>query len=95
MFIYAIENKNLNGSFNAVAPAPVSNKTLTITLAKILRSQFYIPIHVPSFILKIMMGQRSIEVLKSADISCEKIRNAGFVFLYPSIEVALKQLTKK
>ena len=95
MFVHAIENKNLNGSYNAVAPAPVSNKTLTITLAKILRNRFYIPIHVPSFILKIMMGQRSIEVLKSADISCEKIRNTGFIFLYPSIEVALKQLTKK
>ncbi|MBK8609056.1 MAG: DUF1731 domain-containing protein [Chitinophagaceae bacterium] len=27
--------------------------------------KFYIPIPVPAFVLKLMMGQRSIEVLKS------------------------------
>lgn len=95
IFIYAIENESLNGSFNAVAPAPVNNKTLTITLAKIMKGIFYIPSYVPKFVLKIMMGERSIEVLKSTNVSCEKIRNAGFTFLYPSIEIALRQLLKK
>jgi hypothetical protein len=95
IFIHTIENENLTGSYNAVAPAPVSNKTLTITLAKIMKGIFFISSYVPKFILKIMMGERSIEVLKSTNVSCEKIRNTGFTFLYPSIEVALKQLLKK
>ena len=95
IFIHAIENDNLNGSYNAVAPAPVSNKMLTITLAKIMKGIFFIPSYVPKFILKIMMGERSIEVLKSTNVSCEKIRNTGFTFLYPSVEVALRQLLKK
>ena len=73
LFIAAIENENLSGSYNAVAPNPVSNKALTITLAKVTKGNFYIPLHVPAFVLKIMMGQRSVEVLKSATVSCKKI----------------------
>ena len=95
LYIYAIENENLSGSYNAVAPLPVNNKTLIIKLAKKMRGQFYIPIHVPQFLLKLILGQRSIEILKSATVSCEKIKAAGFTFLYPSIEAALKELSKK
>lgn len=95
MFMYAIENQSLEGSYNAVAPMPVSNKTLMLTLAKAMRGRFFIPLYVPSFILKIMMGSRSIEVLKSTTVSAEKIKNAGFTFLYPSIEAAIQKLIKK
>ncbi len=42
-----------------------------------------------------MLGESSIEVLKSATVSCEKIKQAGFAFLYPSIEAALTQLCKE
>ena len=95
MYILAIENEQLSGSYNAVAPLPVSNKTLMLNLSKKMRGQFYIPIHVPQFLLKLIMGQRSIEILKSATVSCEKIKAAGFTFLYPSIDAALKELTSK
>lgn len=95
MFIYVIENEELQGSYNAVAPAPVSNKTLTLTLATTMRGSFYIPIHVPGFVLKIMLGQRSIEVLKSATVSCKKILSAGFGFKYDTIDKALKDLIEK
>ncbi len=95
MFIHCMENNQLYGSFNAVAPNPVSNKTLTTHLAKLLKCSFFIPIHIPVFILKIMMGQRSIEVLKSTRVSCDKIKKTGFVFYYPSIDSALKNILKK
>ena len=92
MFIHAVENPKLNESFNAVAPYPVSNKTLTLTLAKLIRGRFFIPMHVPSFILKLMLGESSIEVLKSTTVSSDKIKSTGFTFYYPSIEAALKEL---
>lgn len=95
IFIHAIENENMKGSFNAVAPNPVSNKTLTLSLAKMMKGFFFIPVHVPSFILKIIMGESSIEVLKSTFVSSEKIRASGFTFYYPGIDVALKQLLNK
>jgi uncharacterized protein (TIGR01777 family) len=92
LYIYAIENEQLSGSYNAVAPEPVTNKTLTIELAQKMKGKFFIPLHVPSFILKIMLGDRSIEVLKSTTVSCAKIKQTGFSFLYPTINAALEQL---
>lgn len=92
LFLLGIENNELHGSYNAVAPNPVSNKVLTITLAKTIKSNLYIPMHVPTFVLKLMLGQRSIEVLKSTTVSATKLKQTGFVFQYPSIQAALQAL---
>jgi uncharacterized protein (TIGR01777 family) len=91
-YIAAIENENFSGVYNAVAPSPVSNKELVLQLATMKRGSFFIPIYVPSFILKLVLGEMSIEVLKSAKVSCDKIKKTGFTFLYPSVGAALKQL---
>ncbi len=95
MYIYAIENEKLSGTYNAVAPLPVNNKTLILKLSKMIRGEFYIPVYVPKFLLKIFLGERSIEILKSTTVSSEKIKNAGFIFLYPTVDAALKELTTK
>ena len=92
MFVYAIEHENMSGSYNAVAPVPVSNKCLTQTLASVLYGNFYMTAYVPSFILKIMLGEMSIEVLKSTTVSPQKIQDAGFVFDYPEISKSLSTL---
>ena len=94
MFIYAIENENLSGSYNAVAPSPVTNRQFIIKTAELLRKSFYIPLHVPEFFLKLILGEKSIEILKSATVSCNKIKNEGFIFLYPSLDAALNELLK-
>lgn len=92
MYIEAMENEKLNGVYNAVAPKPVSNKDLVFELAKRMKGKFYIPVYVPSFILKLLLGEMSIEVLKSATVSADKIRSKGFQFLFPDIESALNEL---
>lgn len=94
LYIDGIENEKINGVYNAVATKPVSNKTLTLTLAKKRNGKFYIPMHVPAFVLKIMLGGRSIEVLRSLTVSNEKITQTGFTFLYPDIDSALEELVK-
>jgi uncharacterized protein len=91
MFIAAIENSTMNGVYNAVAPVPVSNKNLTIQLAKS-RKKFFIPVHVPSFILKLILGEMSIEVLKSATVRSNKIELTGFNFKFPTVTAALSNL---
>jgi uncharacterized protein (TIGR01777 family) len=95
MYINAIENNNWHGSYNAVATSPVSNKQLTLALAKKLRGKFFIPIYVPGFVLNFILGEMSIEVLKSCTVSSKKIQNAGYNFLYPTIESSLDHLLKK
>jgi hypothetical protein len=94
LFIYAME-KEIKGVYNAVAPGPVTNKELMLKLASKMRGSFFIPLHVPAFVIRLLFGEMSIEVLKSVTVSSEKVREAGFTFLYPSIEVALNDLTSK
>ncbi len=95
LFLYAIENDQLQGVYNAVASQPVTNKNFTQMLAEKIKGRFYIPFYVPSFLLKIVVGGLSVEVLKSATVSNSKISNTGFQFLYPTIEAALNNLTKE
>ena len=89
LYIYAIETDRINGVYNAVAPHPVTNKKFIIQLARTMRGRFYVPIFVPSFILKMVVGELSTEVLKSATVSCKKIKREGYSFLYPSLASAL------
>ena len=93
MYIAAIENEKLSGVYNAVAPEPVSNKVLTLQLAKS-RKKFFIPIHVPSFLLQLILGEMSLEVLKSATVKSSKIGQAGFHFKFGNISPALEDLTR-
>lgn len=92
MFLHALQNEKMHGSFNAAAPRPVSNKELTLNLAKKMRGNAFITAPVPSFVLKLILGEMSIEVLKSTTVSAEKIQQTGFQFLYPSIDAALNEL---
>jgi uncharacterized protein (TIGR01777 family) len=91
MYIYALEHEEMSGAYNAVAPHPVNNKALVLRLAKITRGNFFIPVFIPSFILKIALGEMSIEVLKSATVSCKKIMQAGFDFLHPGLISSIRR----
>ncbi|MBK8952314.1 MAG: TIGR01777 family protein [Chitinophagaceae bacterium] len=89
LFIYAIENEQVAGVYNAVAPQPVTNRQLILAIAKS-RKRFYITLPVPAFVLKLMLGEMSIEVLKSATVSAKKIQQTGFAFRYTGVEEAAK-----
>jgi uncharacterized protein (TIGR01777 family) len=93
MMLFAIETKAIQGVYNAVAPNPVTNKKLVLTIAKN-KYPIYFPTFVPAFMLKLILGEMSIEVLKSANVSAQKIQAAGFVFDYPTIEEAIPDLVK-
>jgi uncharacterized protein (TIGR01777 family) len=95
LFQHAIETPGCQGIYNAVSPYPVDNRSLTRELAKRFKGKYFVQVYVPTFILKMVLGQMSIEVLKSTTVSAEKTRKAGFQFNYPSIESALDELTAK
>lgn len=92
MFIHAMENENVIGTYNAVSILPVTNKKLMLKLGQSHRGSFFIPVHIPKFLLKLILGERSIEILKSTTVNNDKIKATGFTFLYPTVDTALKQL---
>lgn len=85
MYASAIENTELNGIYNAVAPEHITNKELTKSIAKTLKKPLFLP-NVPEFILKIILGELAVILLKGSKVSSEKIKNTGFKFKYPSLE---------
>ena len=91
MILFGIQTASLKGVYNAVSPDPTSNKDLIIAITKKLRG-FYLPIPVPAFVLNIMLGEMSIEILKSAKVSSYKIQEADFKFDYPTLNSALHEL---
>jgi uncharacterized protein len=88
LYIRAIEDVRMSGPYNAVAPHPVTNKQLVLQLASAVNGKFYIPFSVPAFLLKLVLGEMSIEVLKSATVSCDRLLGTGFTFQFPTIETA-------
>ena len=94
MYLYGVENEDLTGVYNMVAPNPVTNKQLTIAVAKELHRPLWLP-KVPAFALKLALGEMSSLVLDSTKVSAQKIEEAGFKFKYPTLMWALKDLYKK
>jgi uncharacterized protein (TIGR01777 family) len=92
LYIKATADEQMRGPYNAVAPVPVSNKDLVMTLASKKRGRWFVPVYVPSFVLRLAFGELSTEVLKSVTVSCRKILDSGFDFHYPEIEKALTAL---
>jgi len=92
LYVEALENHQINGVYNAVASSPVSNKELVIQLATRKRGRFYIPMYVPSFALRAVIGELSVEVLKSATVSNVKLRRTNFQFAFPTIQSAMEEL---
>lgn len=93
MYLNAIENRQLNGVYNACAPETVTNKQLMLKIAKV-RKRSYLPLHVPAFVLKVALGEMSIEVLKSTTMDNSRIRATGFRFTFPTVDAALNDLIR-
>lgn len=93
MYLYGIENEDLSGVYNMVAPNPVTNKQLTKAVAKKLHRPLWLP-KVPAFALKLLLGEMSTIVLGSDKVSAQKIEEAGFKFKYPTLTCALKEIYK-
>ena len=92
LYMEAMTNASWSGVYNAVTPNPVNNRTFTVDLAKKMKGSFYIPIPVPNFILRLMLGERSEEILKNSNISSNKLKQQGFQFIYPTIDAAFGDL---
>lgn len=90
IFVFCIQHK-CTGTYNATAPHPVTNSTLTKTAAEILNKPLWLP-HVPAVVLKLILGEMAAVVLESQKVSSAKIRGEGYNFQYERIEKALDDL---
>jgi hypothetical protein len=94
IFIKAFEDPQMRGAYNGVAPDCKTNKEFVRTLAHVMKKPFWFP-GIPAILMKILFGEMSLILLTGSRISSEKIEKAGYVFKFPVLEGALKDLLKK
>ena len=90
IFLFAVE-KQLEGVLNAVAPNPVTQKTLLREVARVLKRPILLP-GIPRVIMKIILGKMSALLFESQRVSCKKVESLGYSFAYPNLNQALKAL---
>jgi uncharacterized protein (TIGR01777 family) len=91
LFMAMLEDPAWRGTYNAVAPYPVTNQAFTEILAEVLHRPLLLP-KVPAFGLKLAMGEMSEIVLASQNVSARKVLAQGFTFEYPQLRGALQAL---
>lgn len=93
IYVKAIEDEDMQGVYNAVAPEHRTNKEFTKTLAKVMQMPMWLP-NIPSSLLKLAFGEMANILLKGSRVSSSKIINAGFSFKFPDLDQALKDILK-
>ncbi len=94
IFIKAIEDKQMHGIYNGVAPQHINNKELMQAIAKVMHRPFFFP-NVPSVVLKVIFGEMAEMFLEGSRVSDEKILKAGYLFKHPGLNEALQNLLKQ
>ena len=93
IIIRSINDENIYGPINCVAPAAVTNRHFTKILGKTLKRPTIFP--VPSFILKIIFGEGACILLDSQKVRPIKLIRRGFSWKFGSLYTALEDLLRK
>jgi NAD dependent epimerase/dehydratase family enzyme len=83
----------MSGAFNASAPEFITNTDLMKSLAHALGKPFWFP-KIPSLVMRMLFGKMSGILLEGSRVSSEKIRSAGFIFHFPELKNALRDLVQ-
>ncbi|MBP6003627.1 MAG: TIGR01777 family oxidoreductase [Pyrinomonadaceae bacterium] len=90
---YAIENDNIRGAVNAVAPNPVTNQEFTKTLGEVLYRPTFLPL--PEFAVSMIFGEMGDALLlASTKVMPKRLEDAGFEFKYPNLKEAIENAVK-
>ena len=86
---HVIDSPEVLGPLNAVAPEPVTNREFTRILARVLQRPAILP--VPALLCRALLGELGQALLlEGARLSCARLEQSGFSFLYRDLERALR-----
>lgn len=93
LFIFCIENDNINGPVNFTSPEPVNMKEFAKLMGKVMhRPSFF---KVPELILKSVLGEQSVIVTEGQRAIPKVALRNKFKFNYCDLELTLKELIVK
>ena len=92
LFLFALNNDNMHGVYNATAPNPVRMKEFAKLTGKVLHRPSIFP--VPETVLKIILGEGAQYITNGSKVLPKRTLAEGFNFNYGTVEKALEDLLK-
>lgn len=90
---FTLQNDELKGPVNVVAPDAVTNKEFTKTLGKVLGRPTALPM--PSFLVKLLFGEMGNALMLSSSVVAPiELEEKGFKFRFPELDGALSYILK-
>lgn len=89
LMMHALQTE-LSGPVNATAPNPMRQGVFARTLGKVLRRPAVAPM--PSFVLKLLLGEFSNELLFSKFVLPQRAQESKYQFQFPELELALSEI---
>lgn len=87
---FLLDDERARGPFNLVAPESTTNAEFTRALARQLKRPYWFP--VPSFLMRLVLGEMSTVVLEGRPAQPKRLAEAGFKFQHPTLSSALEEL---
>ncbi len=93
IFNFALENVEISGAVNAVAPNAVTNAEFTATLGKVISRPTFLS--TPEFAIKLLFGEMGETLLlEGARVYPQRLVDAKFTFDYPNLEAAMRHVLR-
>ncbi|TVR35496.1 MAG: TIGR01777 family protein [Balneolaceae bacterium] len=88
--LFAIENKDLDGVYNATAPEQVTMNEFAKALGRVMRRPSFF--RVPEFALNLILGEAAAPVTSSLRVQPKVLQLTGFEFEFEDIELAIADI---
>jgi uncharacterized protein len=86
---FLLDRKDLSGPVNLTAPNPVTNSEFTAALSTTVGRRDLPWLRIPSPVLRLALGEASIELRTSARVIPRRLLDASYEFRYPTLPAAL------
>jgi hypothetical protein len=90
--LFLMDDESARGPYNLTAPQFLRNAEFERTLGNVMHRPCWFP--APAFALRLVLGEKSTLVLEGQQPSPKRLINAGFVFRYPELDGALRDILK-
>jgi len=88
--LFSLKNKNISGAYNLATDKKTNQEEfLRIIKRKYFKYSFLLKI--PTFVLKLLLGQRIKIVSSDIAVSVDKLKSTGFNFKYPTLDMAINK----
>jgi len=93
--LFSLKNKNVTGSYN-LATESKTNQEEFLNIIKNKYFKYSLLLKIPTFMLRLLLGQRRKILSTDIAVSVKKLMSTGFTFQYPNVDIAIdKELKDK